>query len=394
MDNDGVDSFREAVIASYGETPFHKRGAEQWNPVRYLVDAAQRTLAAAGLRPAEVDGLGVSSFLMPPENVSTLAEHLGLELRWTSNGGQGGASSVLQVLRAAQAIERGTANAILVISGDSFTVDAHMDMMDRFNPAVRDYIAPYGFGGPNGLFALIQRRHMHEFGTTVTQLGKIAVTQRAHATLNPNALLRTPMTLEEYLSARVIADPLRLYDCVLPCGGGGGVLVTRRDLAGRTGKPALRILAAAEATNHRPHDVVMLEGGWATFSKALFGRAGLTQSDVDFIELYDDYPIMVAMQLEDLGFCAKGSVGRFIDETDLSLHGTLPLNTGGGQLSCGQAGAAGGILALVEGVRQLQGEGGDHQVPDARVGLVSGFGMVGFGHGLSTGALLLTKEEA
>lgn len=388
---DGIETFENVVIVGFGETPYHKK--EPWHPVHYLIDAARRTIEASSLQPEQIDGLGVASFLMPPENVCTVAEHLGLELTWTMHGAQGGASSVLQTLRAAEAIERGAAEAILVVAGDAFTVGSHMDLMDRFNPPVRDYIAPYGFGGTNGLFALIQRRHMHTYGTAVEQLGKIAVTQRRHASLNENALLREPLTLEDYLSARMIADPFRLYDCVLPCGGGGGVLVTSRQLAEQIPQPrVVRVLAGAEHTNYQPHDPVMLEGGWAAFSEGLFRKAGVSHSDMDFVQLYDDYPIMVAIQLEDLGFCSKGRVGAFIEETDFFIEGDLPLNTGGGQLSCGQPGAAGGILGLVEGVRQLQGLGGLRQVKDAKMGLVSGYGMVGFGHGLATAALILSNE--
>lgn len=387
----GVETFEDVVIVAFGETPYHKR--EPWHPVRYLVEAARQTIEASSLQPEQIDGLAVSSFLMPPENVCTVAEHLGLELTWTMHGAQGGGSSVLQTLRAAEAIERGVAEAILVVSGDAFTVDVHMDLMDRFNPPVRDYIAPYGFGGPNGLFAMIQRRHMHLYGTRAEHFGKISVTQRRHAVLNENALLREPLGLEDYMSARVIADPLRLYDCVLPCGGGGGVLVTNRRLAKQALQKPIGVLAGGEHTNYRPHDPVAIETGLTVFSESLLREVGISHSDIDFVQLYDDYPIMVAIQLEDLGFCSKGDVGTLIERTDLSIDGDLPLNTGGGQLSCGQPGAAGGILGLVEGVRQLQGLGERHQIDGAKMGLVSGYGMVGFGHGLTSAALVLADES-
>lgn len=392
MPGTGVETFERAVIAGFGETTYHKRAEDQLHPVAYMVDAARRTLEATGIGCGLIDGLAVSSFLMPPENVCTVGEHLGLQLNWTMHGSQGGATSLVQVMRAAEAVERGAAAAVLVLAGDSFSVQTHAALMDRFNPPLRDYVAPFGFGGPNGLFALIQRRHMHEFGTRVEQLGKIAVTQRRHAMLNENALLRDELDIEGYLNARKIADPLRLYDCVMPCGGGGGLLVTTRELASRSGLPALRLLAGGERTNHDPAAPLMLEGGWAAHAAEVFRRAGKSHSDIDFIQAYDDYPIVVAMQLEDLGFCGKGEGGSFVESTDLSIHGTLPLNTGGGQLSCGQAGAAGGMLGLVEAVRQLQGQGGRRQILDAKVGLVSMIGMVGYGRGLATGVLILERE--
>jgi len=388
----GVETFHRAVIAGFGETIYHKRAEDQLTPLAYMIDAARRTVVATRIPREKIDGLAVSSFLMAPENVCTVTEHLGLPVSWTMHGAQGGATSLIQVLRAAEAVERGVAQAVLVLSGDSFTVDAHMALMDRFNAPLRDYVAPFGFGGPNGLFAMMQRRHMHEYGTTCEQMGKIAVTQRRHAMLNDNALLRDELDLEGYLTARLIADPLRLYDCVMPCGGGGGLLVTTPELAALSGLPAIRLVAGAERINHQPQARLMLEGGWAGYSSGLFMRAGKTHSDIDFVQAYDDYPIVVAMQLEDHGFCAKGEGGPFVDATDLSIQGHLPLNTGGGQLSCGQAGAAGGMLGIVEAVRQLQGLGGTRQVEAARVGLVSMIGMVGYGRGLATAALILERD--
>ena len=382
--------FGDAFIAAFGEPPYHK--ADAWDPLRYLVESARLAIEASGIDPRQIDGVAVSSFLMPPHNVCTVTEALGLEVGWTSHGAQGGASSVLQTMRAAEAVERGSAQAILVLSGDSFGVANHMALMDVFNPTVRDYIAPFGFGGPNGMFGLVQRRHMHVYGTRVEQLGRIAVTQRGHARLNPNALLRAEMSLDDYLGARLIADPIRLYDCVLPCGGGGGLLISNGVIAATLKQPPIRILAGAERTNHAPDAPVALTGGWSHFAAALFEAAGVRHADLDLIELYDDYPIMVAIQLEDLGFCEKGTVGRFLEQTDLSIKGELPLNTGGGQLSCGQAGAAGGMIGLVEAVRQLQGKASDWQVSDAELGLVSGYGMVGFGHGLTTGSVILRRD--
>lgn len=384
-------SFEDVYVAGYGETPFHKR--QPWSPMRYLADAARRTVAAAGVDRTRVDGLGIASFGLAPGNVCTVAEHLGLRLRWTMEGAQGGASWVVQVLRAAEAVERRVCDAVLVIAGDAYSVDSHMALMGSFNPPVRDYLAPYGFGGANGLFAMVQRRHMHRYGTTEQQMGKIAVTQREHAAANPNALLREPLTMAEYLDARMIAEPLRLYDCVLPCGGGGGVLVGHRSILDSGEAPFVRLVAGAECTKHSAHDPVMVEGGWSDFGRDLLATADVAHDDLGFVQLYDDYPIIVALQLEDLGFCDKGEAGRFVEATDLSITGELPLNTGGGQLSCGQAGAAGGMLGLVEGVRQLQGQGARRQVAGARTGLVSGFGMVGYGHGLTTAAVVLKRRE-
>jgi acetyl-CoA acetyltransferase len=378
-----------AVIVGYGQTAYEKRAGHE--VVWYLADAIRRALAHAGIEKREVDGLAVSSFMLPPDNTATLAEQLGMTLRWGYLGTFGGAEHVIGLLRAARAIQHEEAEVIVVVAADAFTVERHMAMMNVFNTGF-EYLAPYGMGGTNGLFAMVERRHRWEFGTTREQLGKLAVTQRGNAQLNPNALLRGPMTLEDYLTARPIADPLRLYDCVLPCSGGDAVVVTSTRRARRLGRRPIRILAGDERTNYRPRDLVMLEGGWAEFSPKLFADAGLDHRDVDMLQLYDDYPIMELIQIEGLGFCPRGAGGPFVEATDISLTGTLPINTGGGQLSCGQTGAGGGAIGLTEAVMQLQGEADGRQVPDARTALVTGFGMVGFVKGLCQSAVVLTNE--
>ncbi|HEV8307507.1 MAG TPA: thiolase family protein [Methylomirabilota bacterium] len=382
-------SYDGAVIVGCGQTEYHKQARHEvpW----YIADAIRRALAHAGIDKREVDGLAVSSFMLPPDNTATVAEQLGMTLSWGYLGAFGGAEHVIGLLRAARAIQHEEAEVVVVVAADAFTVARHMAMMNVFNTGF-EYLAPYGMGGTNGLFAMVERRHRYEFGTTREQLGKLAVTQRRNAALNPNALLRTPLTLEEYLTARLIADPLRLYDCVLPCSGGDAVVVTSARRARRLGRRPIRILAGDERTNYRAKDLVMLEGGWAEFSAELFGDAGLGHADIDMLQLYDDYPIMEVIQIEGLGFCRKGQGGPFLEATDISLTGTLPINTGGGQLSCGQCGAGGGAIGLTEAVLQLQGEAGDRQVGGARTALVTGFGMVGFVKGLCQSAVILTND--
>jgi acetyl-CoA acetyltransferase len=382
-------SYDGAVIVGCGQTEYHKQARHEvpW----YIADAIRRALAHAGIDKREVDGLAVSSFMLPPDNTATVAEQLGMTLSWGYLGAFGGAEHVIGLLRAARAIQHEEAEVVVVVAADAFTVERHMAMMNVFNTGF-EYLAPYGMGGTNGLFAMVERRHRYEFGTTREQLGKLAVTQRRNAALNPNALLRTPLTLEEYLTARLIADPLRLYDCVLPCSGGDAVVVTSARRARRLGRRPIRILAGDERTNYRAKDLVMLEGGWAEFSAELFGDAGLGHADIDMLQLYDDYPIMEVIQIEGLGFCRKGQGGPFLEATDISLTGTLPINTGGGQLSCGQCGAGGGAIGLTEAVLQLQGEAGDRQVGGARTALVTGFGMVGFVKGLCQSAVILTND--
>ena len=197
--------------------------------------------------------------------------------------------------------------------------------------------------------------------------------------------------MADYLQARVIADPVRLYDCVLPCEGADVVILASQAAASRLTRPGIRILAGGQRHNHLPHEVLSTTTGAAGYANDLFAAAGRSPREVDFVELYDDYPIMVAIQLEDLGLADKGKIGEFLEATDLSISGDLPLNTGGGQLSCGQAGASGGMLGMYEAVTQLLGQAGDRQISSPRTGLVSGFGMVGYGRGLSSAAVILER---
>ena len=381
-------NYEGVAISGYGETEYHKKNPK--GQLFYITESVRRAINSAGLKPDDIDGLAVTSFQLPPDNVTTVAENLGMKINWAFQGLYGGASPIIGVLDAIKAIQSGVAKAVVCVAADSFNVEDHMDAMGNFNGTVRDYMSPYGFGGPNGMFGLVQQRHMYEFGTTREQLGKLAVTQRQHASLNPNALLRDPMTMEDYLNARIIADPIRLYDCVMPCGGGGAVVITTEELAKNSSK-SIKILSGGRNHNAKPNEVINLECGWVDYQQEMFSEAGVTHEDLDLIHLYDDYPIMELIQLEDLGFCKKGEGGSFIDNKDFSITGDLPLNTGGGQLSCGQSGAGGGIIGLVEVVRQLMHEGGERQVENARLGLASGFGMVTYGHGLSTSAIILSN---
>jgi acetyl-CoA acetyltransferase len=297
-------------------------------------------------------------------------------------------------MHASRAVQNGDASVVVCVAADSMTVASNNDLLGGFSVPFRDFVFPQGGAGANGVFALITRRHMEEFGVTREQLGKLVTTQRAHARLNPNALLRGPLTLDEYLSARIIVDPLRLYDCCLPCCGGHAVVVTAADRATRLTDRPVYVRAGGETHNYRHTDPVQLVGGWSAFRSALYAEASMGPEDMDLVEVYDDYPIVALMQLEDLGFCAKGQGGKFLDDTDLSVSGELPFNTGGGQLSAGQAGAAGGTLGVVEAIRQLRFEAGERQVHDARHALVSGYGSVSYDRCVCSSAAILSREAA
>lgn len=387
-------SFDGVAITGYGETHFDRH--PKTSTIGYLAEALRRTLASAGLEKSEVDGLAVTAYELPPDNVVTVAEHLGMSLRWAHQGAFGGASPIIALAAAARAIQAGEASVVCILAGDAVDVNIHNQRIAHFSSPIQDYLNPYAFAGTNGIFAMVQARHMQQYGTTREQLARLAVSQRANAALNPNALLRQPLTTEAYLNARPIAAPVHLFDCVLPCSGALGIALvgTQRYPArpGHLSHSMVTIRAIGQSHNFRPGSILPLEEGWAKYRTELYDAAGIGPGDIDMVQLYDDYPIMELIQLEDFGFCEKGEGGLFLETTDISLRGQLPINTGGGQLSCGQCGAGGGILGLVEAVRQLRGEAADRQIADARSALVSGFGMVSYGRGLSNSAAILSKE--
>jgi acetyl-CoA acetyltransferase len=182
---------------------------------------------------------------------------------------------------------------------------------------------------------------------------------------------------------------MHLFDCVMPCAGGEGYLVMREDEALARGLPYAHILSTIERHNAFPDDPIQFRGGWALDADEFWEMADIVPTDVDLLQTYDDYPVISMMQIEDLGFCEKGSAAEFVRQNTLTNDGSFPHNTSGGQLSVGQAGAAGGFLGLVEAIRQVTGQATDNAVADAQVAAISGFGMINFDRGLCSGAAIL-----
>jgi acetyl-CoA acetyltransferase len=370
--------------------------------VRYSIKSAHwfiaRALAAllqgAGLAKDAIDGVCVSGFLLFPDTAVGLMQHLGLSPRWLDHIPMGGASGVVALRRAARAVQGGDAEIIACIAGDTNHVDSFRHTIASFSQFARDAVYPYGSGGPNASFAFLTDYFMRTTGVQREDFGKLCVAQRANALSFPHALFKKPLSLAEYLGARPIAEPLHLFDCVMPCAGGEGFLVMSEARAQALGLPFARLLGTIERHNAFPDDPIQMRGGWALDRDALYAQAGVGPKDMDLIELYDDYPVITAMQLEDLGFCEKGAAAPFIRANTFTVEGSLPLNTSGGQLSVGQAGAAGGYLGLVECLRQLTGRSLGAQVPQARHGLVSGFGMINYDRGLCSGAAVLAGARA
>jgi acetyl-CoA acetyltransferase len=280
----------------------------------------------------------------------------------------GGASAVVSLRRAARAVQAGDAEIVACIAGDTNHVDSFRLSTATFSMFAQDAVYPYGAGGPNTSFAFLTAYYMRQYGATPADFGKLCVAQRTNALHFPHALFKKPLTLDEYLSARPVADPLRLFDCVMPCAGADAFLVMSEERARRLGLPHARLRGAIERHNAFPDDPVQHR---------------------DVLEAYDDYPVICALQIEDLGFCGKGEGPDFIRRHSFEANGSFPFNTSGGQLSIGQAGAAGGTLGIVEAIRQVTGQTLGARVENARHALVSGFGMINFDRGLCTGAAIL-----
>jgi len=324
-----------------------------------------------------------------PDTAAGLTQHFGLTARWLDHVPTGGASGVVTLRRAARAVQNGDANVVACLAGDTNHVDSFRAMLTTFSRFSQDASYPYGSGGPNGSFSLMTSHYMRTYGVERADFGKLCVAQRENALRYPPALMKTPLTLEEYLGARLIADPIVLYDCVMPCAGAEAYLVMREEDARAQQLPYASILSTIERHNAFPDDPVQVRGGWALDVDEVWGMAGVGSDDVDLLQTYDDYPVICVMQMEDLGFCEKGGGAEFIRANTFTFDGSFPHNTSGGQLSVGQAGAAGGFLGMVEAIRQLTGKAESNSVPGARIAAVSGFGIINFDRGLCSGAALL-----
>lgn len=360
----------------------------------WIARALRGALDAAGMKPAELDGLSISSFTLFPDTPVGLTQHLGLTLRWLDTVPTGGASGVIALRRAARAVQAGDTDVVACVAGDSNYIDSFRKLLSAFSRFSMDAIYPYGFGGPNATFALLTDAYMAEYGATAEDFGRIAVAQRDNALRNPYALMKKPLSMEQYLAARPIADPIRLFDCVMPCAGSEAFLVMREEDAVKRGLPFARPRATIERHNPYPDDPVQLRGGWALDVGEFWEMAEWGPDDVDLVQTYDDYPVISMMQMEDLGFCEKGGGPDFVRSHDLTVSGDFPHNTSGGQLSAGQAGAAGGYLGMVEALRQVTNTAGPTQVDGARRALVSGFGMANYDRGVCSGAALLEGVPA
>jgi acetyl-CoA acetyltransferase len=363
---------------------FSIHGAHWW-----IGRALHALCRATGLRPGDIDGLCASSFTLGADTAVGLTQHFGLSPRWLDHIPMGGACGLVALRRAARAVQAGDADVVACVAGDTNAPDSFRRMVAGFSRFAADATYPYAAAGPNGSFALLTDAYMRAYGATREDFGRICIAQRDNALHFPHALMKRPLTMEAYLGARMISDPVALFDCVMPCAGAEAFLVMREATARAMNLPAAALRATIERHNAFPDDAIQLRGGWAMDTGELYAMAGTTPGGIDVVQTYDDYPVIVMMQFEDLSFCAKGEGPAFVRSHDFSVGGDFPHNTSGGQLSVGQAGAAGGYLGLVEAMRQLTGTALGAQVANAKTALVSGFGMINYDRGLCSAAAIL-----
>jgi acetyl-CoA acetyltransferase len=353
------------------------------SPTSFALEAIDRALDDCGMRKEQVDGLLMQNGIAQPGIGLQLQNQAGLKnLRLVNHMNAMGATPVSMVQYATMAIQNGMASCVVCVFADAPLQDPSLRSSASMNLA-RNRAAPTGFASleahtgqlnPNAAYAMAARRHMALYGTTSEQLGAIAVSTRAWACLNPIAQFRTPITIEDHQNSRWIAEPFHLLDCCLISNGAVAVIVTgperARDLKS---KPAY-VLAMAQGfpgNSRRVGETHDYMTGAAIARDTLYGQIGITAEDIDVCELYDCYTYTTLVTLEDYGFCAKGEGGPFVADGKLGPGGTLPTNTGGGELS---AFYLWGMTPLSEGVIQARGSGEERQVEKHDLVLVTGNG--------------------
>ena len=379
-------SAHRAVIAGATGLPY-RRHAQEVTTDGLLRDVFVALLDQVGLPRDRIDGLGVSSFSLHPDTAIDVAWRLGLSPVWIMGDEHGGASGLNMLQHAVRAVEAGDAEAIALISADHFSPEALAQLNNNYNRTVSEHLGPLNFGGPNSLFAMLTQQMMDRDGLSREDFGRLCIAQRDWAAGNPRAAYRKPLTMQDYLTAKPVADPLGVMDCVPVVSGAEAVLVVREGLLPE--QPAIRLSAMKALHNFDKHEGDGLRTGLSLVADRLWADSGLTPADIDLVQCYDDYPVMVLVQLRDLGFAGDMSLSQFI--ADRIATKALPVNTSGGQLSAGQPGAAGGMHGLVEALTQLRHEAGARQVAGAQRAVVSGYGMVEYRYCLCANAAVLER---
>jgi acetyl-CoA C-acetyltransferase len=369
------------------------RKAPDKSTAQLHAECALGALADAGLSLKDVDGYFCAGDA-PGRQPLVMADYLGLHLHWMDGTDSGGCSYISHLGHAAAAIASGKCSVALITmggrprsTGQQVGVKARTLDPDRpeaaWDSISRSVIAT--------IYGMMAQRHMQAYGTTSEQLAAVKVAASFHAQYNPHAYLPKPVTIEDVVNSEMIADPLHKLDCCVITDGGGAAVLTNESIARTLKRPLVKVLAAAETINtNAGGDVDLLRTGASVTGPAVFRQAGLMPKQIQYASIYDNFTIMVVMQLEQLGFCKAGQGGPFVAEGNLlARRGSLPWNTDGGGLSNNHPSNRGGMVKIAEAVRQLRGEAHPAvQVPNCSLALVSGPGLVvGGAHGYASAIL-------
>ena len=373
----------DIAIVGIGQTRPVRRADR---PLRTLaVEAVQAALDDAGLDASEIDGIITDGVIMPhtvPREF--IAAQFGIERGFDGGTSFGGAGNACAPELAQLAIRGGRARTVLYYFGVDWGSRAGgpYGFHDMY-PAKMAFEKPYGFNAQPTYFALWARRYMHEYGMTSDDLAAVAIAHRDNALLNPLAQNRKPLTRAGYYESRLVAEPMRVADCCLISDGVGAFIMTSLERARDLRQPPVKVLASRFASEPftgddiftQQREIVRVTGAHRAMEAAL-AEAGITRADIDFAELYDCFTISLLVQLEDLGFCARGEAPALVRERGIGVHGGLPVNTHGGLLAHSYLL---GVEHVLEAVRQLRGQAGAAQVANAEIGLVGGWSIPDYG---------------
>ncbi|MEH7111370.1 thiolase domain-containing protein [Neobacillus niacini] len=364
-----------AYIAGAFEHPTRK--APDKSVAVLHAECAKGALEDAGLTFSDVDGYFCAGDA--PGGVLSMVDYLGLNVRHVDGTDTGGSSYIAHVSHAAQAIASGKCNVALITMAGRPRSEGRSGVKQKqvgANVPDTPFELPFGPTAVNE-YAMATMRHMYEYGTTSEQLAWVKVAASHHAQHNPNAMLRDLVTVEDVLSSTMIADPLHKLDCCVVSDGGGALVIVKPEIAKSLKRPPVRVLGAGEAPKGLLGGKTDLTYSGAVWSgPRAFEEAGVTPQDIKYASIYDSFTITVLMQLEDLGFCKKGEGGRFVADGNLiSGIGKLPINTDGGGLNNNHPASRGGIVKVIEAVRQLRGEANPQvQVKNCNIALAHGTG--------------------
>ena len=381
-----------AIVGIADDAPLRRDDRPRVFSIEHWADLAARALADAGLGSRDVDGIVCAGDVRESTHFTpaTIAEYCGWEINLAEKVDLGGAGPVGMVWRAAAAIELGICDVVVCATVSRDVPDAPIptppDPRAEFGASSNlwgspqaEFDIPYGNVAQNCGYAMIAQRYGALYGYDERAMAKIAVDQRTNAHAHPDAVFRdVPLTIDDVLASRMIADPLHILEIVMPCSGGAAIVLAGGDTARRSPHRPARVIGFGEHITHKTPTYTrdLLVTPVAASARQAFGMAGVTPADIDVVELYDCYTITALLSIEDSGFCGKGEGMAFVRDHDLTYRGNFPCNTHGGQLSYGQAGLSGGMSQVVEAVRQLRGGCGERQVPDCDLAYVTGTGGV------------------